>query len=63
MSDDIYDDYTVDELEDALQEAKHDLEFAKRNISDIEDALYAKRDKPVIEARRKLERWTKAVRG
>ena len=61
--DDIYENYTVDELEDALEEAKNELEYAERRIRDIEDWLDEKRDKPIRQAKAKLAKWAKAVTG
>lgn len=63
MSDDLYDDMSIDELEDELRMAKEELESARRHIGDIEDALYDKRDKPIMVAKRKLANWTRLVQG
>lgn len=60
---DIYKDYTVDELEDALKEARFDLEDAERRVRDIEGWLDEKRDKPIRQAKAKLAKWSKAVTG
>ena len=58
-----YDEMTVAELEDALEQTNDEIKYLEQQRWDIEKALYRERDKPIVDAKRKLERWKRVVNG
>lgn len=61
VEDEDEDDLSIDTLQSRIAEIDDEIRGLEAERRDYETQLWQKRDKPIFEAQKKLERWTKLV--